>query len=83
MLAVTFDAGNVPISVIGTHAGPPPQYNLRDATGLSVEIRARGKTLGAAQCRMSAVEESIRGIVTQYGAAAKGVVVTSADASTF
>jgi hypothetical protein len=83
MLAVTFDAGGVPISVLGTHTGPPPQYNLGDATGVSVEIRARGETLGAAQRRMNAVEDSIRGIVTQYGATAKGVIVTSADANTF
>jgi hypothetical protein len=83
MLAVTFEAGSVPISVLGTHAGPPPQYDLHDATGVSVEIRARGETLGAAQRRMSAVEDSIRSIVTQYGATARSVVVTSADANTF
>ena len=82
-LAVTFDAGNVPISVFGTHAGPLTEYSLRDATGLSVTIRARDENLGAAQRRLGSVEDSVRGIVARFGARPQDIVVTSADANTF
>ncbi|MGA8534297.1 MAG: hypothetical protein WB615_09350 [Candidatus Tumulicola sp.] len=82
-LAVTFAAGNVPIAVFGIHAGPLPEYNLRDAAGVSVNIRARDESLSAAQHRMSSVEESVRSIVTRYGATARDIVVTTADANTF
>ncbi|HEY1654938.1 MAG TPA: SIMPL domain-containing protein [Candidatus Tumulicola sp.] len=82
-LAVTFNAGNVPISVFGVHAGPIPEDNLSDATGLSVDIRAGGESLSATQRRVSSIEDSIRSIVAHYGATPKDIVITTADVNTF
>lgn len=82
-LAVTFDAGKVPISVFGTRAEPLPQNTARDATGLSVTIRVRDENLSAAQHRMSSAEQSVRDIVRRYGATATDIAVTMADANTY
>ncbi len=82
-LAVTFSAGNVSISVFGTHAAPPPQYTFGDANGVSITIRARGANLAAAQQQMVNAEHSIRDIVARYGATANDIAVTTADAATY
>lgn len=82
-LAVTFSAGNVSISVFGTHAAPTRQYSMDDANGLSVTIRARDANLGAAHQQMAGAERVIRDVAARYGATANEIVVTTADAATY
>jgi Protein of unknown function (DUF541) len=79
-LAVTFDAGAMPISVFGIHAGTPQPTALGDADGVWVTIAARGENFAAAGLRMRTVEAAIRSIALTYRAK---ITVTDADANTY
>jgi Protein of unknown function (DUF541) len=82
-LAVTFDAGGVPISVFGVRAGARPEAASHDANGITLTLRARGTDLRDAQAHLRVVESAARSIAHRLGASDAAIQTTAANASTY
>ncbi|MBV8489197.1 MAG: SIMPL domain-containing protein [Candidatus Eremiobacteraeota bacterium] len=82
-LAVTFDAGGVPVSVFGRHARTPAPASFRNATGIQITLNARASDMRAAQARLTTLERAIVATATRWGAHAADVVITNAYANSY